>query len=95
LAEELPRLINDIVALLATQEAIAPPVPALPDPVSPRRLLARLKVLLAADDIAARHYFEENRSVLAGVLEPVVLERLGQQISRFAYDEALSILETA
>ena len=95
LAGNLPRLIDAILALLATHEAMAPPPPALSDPLSQRRLLARLKALLAADDIAARHYFEENRSALAGVLEPVVLERLGQQVSRFAYDEALRTLETA
>jgi CheY-like chemotaxis protein/HPt (histidine-containing phosphotransfer) domain-containing protein len=95
LAGELPRLIGDILAVLAAHEVFPSTSTSVPDQASQRRVLSRLKRLLSTDDIAARSYFEENRSALEELLGPLTTESLGKQISRFSYDDALNTLETA
>ena len=94
LAVELQPLIEGILSADTGTQQIAPALAAAPGCVEHKQMIAKLKALLAADDIAARRYFDDNRSLFEGFLGATMVERLGQQISRFAYDEALGTLET-
>jgi two-component system, sensor histidine kinase and response regulator len=93
LAAALPGLIEGIQAALPGQPdsiATAPGEGRGTDEL--RHLFSQLEALLAADDLAARRYFEQHRAALGGVLGTAASEALGQQIGRFAYDEALVTL---
>jgi len=93
LTAALPGLIEGIQAALPGQPnrmATAPEEGPRTDEF--HHLLIQLEALLAADDLAARHYFKQHRAALGSVLGTAASEELGQQIGRFAYDEALLTL---
>ena len=77
----------------AKVERISPLHPVLLDRAEDKEMVGKLKALLAADDIAARRYFDDNRSRFESFLGGAMVELLGQQISNFAYPEALVTLE--
>lgn len=90
---ELQPLIQGILSVDAKPEKISPVSPVFPDRTEDREMIGKLKDLLASDDIAARRYFDDNRNRFESFLGGMMVEKLGQQISNFAYPEALAILE--
>lgn len=92
LAFELQPLIQGILSVdVEVQQR--PQSSVLPDRAADKEMIGKLKALLAADDIAARRYFDDNRSRFESCLGGAMVEQLGQQISKFAYPEALAMLE--
>ena len=66
------------------------PVPA--DAPADARVVAGLAALLAADDIAARNYFDQHRSDLQSLLGAARTDQMRHHLERFDYEQALALL---
>jgi len=93
LGTELPQLIGEIHDAFAVVAA-APAEPTASNAPDARSIIIKLRALLSVDDMAARRYFEEHRVAVSAILDAPVMDALAQHIERFAYREALRILET-
>jgi two-component system sensor histidine kinase/response regulator len=81
-------------------QALAPPsaaarIVAAEAPADALQAVAQLAQLLAEFSGEATDYFETVRTQLAGVLEPQVLARLEQHLSRYEFEEARQLLPQA
>jgi hypothetical protein len=90
LAVELPRLIERLRQVLPGDIA-SHAAPA----VERTALLLHLRKLLAADAMAAQHYFAAYREQLCALLGAPNGEALAREIGQFRYDEALALLDRA
>ncbi len=64
------------------------------DPASVQEPLARLKLLLEADDGEAADFIIDAKSRLAGVLTPAEVKALADRVGKFDFDAALKCLST-
>jgi len=93
LAETLPLLITALHEALHEPAVQPPAAPAVTMAAAVKTRLAELKTLLASDDLQARQGFRELRPELLGSLPDLVLDQLESSIERFAYGEALALLQ--
>jgi hypothetical protein len=87
---------HSLDSYFASHAARAPAAPAQAldagTPADALRAVAQLEQLLAEFSGDATDYFETVRAQLAGVLEPQVLARLEQHLSRYEFEEARGLL---
>ncbi len=88
----LGALLGPLAAALGQDE------PAAPQPVDPAQAvaaLAQLRTQLSEFDAAAADTLDTARGALAAVLAPDVLDRLHDAVQRYAFDDALTLLDHA
>ncbi len=93
LAFELPVFVAAVQAALPATALVPLPNPSMALSDADRmRVVAGLRVLLQADDMGARRFFEQHRPELTDTLGLVSAGKLGKLLEQFLFEEALVLL---
>lgn len=92
LAERLPKLITTLKTSL-TEVPREPFAPKAELPAETRRLIAELQELLEAGELRARRLFSDRQEELIAALGSARHQALDQAIRRFAYNDAIQLLD--
>nr|WP_319565739.1 ATP-binding protein [uncultured Rhodoferax sp.] len=92
LTAALPLLIDGIRTLLPEPPMSETTTVEKPEPLTGHLIARELELLLDAGDISARRYFEQHQQALADAIGASAAEAIGQQIGKYAYDDALALL---
>ena len=94
IAGQLPPLLADIAAALASLPADTEPQPVASDPAALRQLCAQLAQQLAADDFASKQLLEQNTGILHAAFGEDFMP-LAKAIDDFDFAAALTLLQAA
>ncbi len=95
LTNQLGLLLQKLSSMLNTNQLTIAPETAL-SPITQaeyQRVTGQLLELLTSEDLSARKYYREVRSVIGVFVDKTIVERLDDLIERFSYSEAIQLLD--